>query len=96
MPCRNLLSRSTEKFANNLSELIIGKDPLKEIFIVFERAVAAKSEQVLKLANKIKDDTIPPSKLRPSTINNSLNSKTNKKLSRISGQWYFELELGNK
>lgn len=48
-----------DKFANNLSKLIIGKDPLKEVFIIFERAVAAKSEQALELANNIKDDMIP-------------------------------------
>ncbi len=38
-------SRSMDKFANNISKLMVGKDPLKEVFIIFERAVAAKSEQ---------------------------------------------------
>lgn len=38
---------------------MIGKDPLKEVFIIFERAIAAKSEQSLELANNIKDDMIP-------------------------------------
>lgn len=52
-------SRSMDKFANNLSKLIVGKDPLKEVFIIFERAVSAKSEQALELASNIKDDMIP-------------------------------------
>jgi hypothetical protein len=52
-------SRSLDKFANNISKLIVGKDPLKEVLIVFERAVSAKSEQSLIQANSIKDDMIP-------------------------------------
>ena len=36
-------SRSLDKFANNISKLIVGKDPLKEVLIIFERAIAAKS-----------------------------------------------------
>lgn len=28
-------SRSLDKFANMLSKLIIGKDPLKDVFIIF-------------------------------------------------------------
>lgn len=36
-------SRSLDKFANNISKLMIGKDPLKEVFIIFERAISAKS-----------------------------------------------------
>jgi len=38
---------------------MIGKDPLKEVFIVFERIIAAKSEQAMEMANNIKDDMIP-------------------------------------
>ena len=38
---------------------MVGKDPLKEVFIIFERAIAAKSEQSIELANSIKDDMIP-------------------------------------
>ena len=38
---------------------MIGKDPLKEVLIIFERAVAAKSEQAMELATSIKDDMIP-------------------------------------
>ena len=52
-------SRSLDKFANNVSKLIVGKDPLKEVLIIFERAIAAKSEQSLELAQNIKDDMIP-------------------------------------
>lgn len=36
-------SRTMEKFANNISKLMIGKDPLKEVFIIFERLIGAKS-----------------------------------------------------
>lgn len=28
-------SRTMDKFANNISKLMIGKDPLKEVFIIF-------------------------------------------------------------
>ena len=36
-------SRTMDKFANNISKLMIGKDPLKEAFIIFERLIGAKS-----------------------------------------------------
>lgn len=48
-----------EKFANNISKLMIGKDPLKEVFIIFERLIGAKSEQSMEMAKNIKDDMIP-------------------------------------
>jgi hypothetical protein len=38
-------SRTMDKFANNISKLMIGKDPLKEVFIIFERCIGAKAEQ---------------------------------------------------
>jgi hypothetical protein len=38
---------------------MVGKDPLKEVLIIFERVVGAKSEQSMELANSIKDDMIP-------------------------------------
>ena len=38
---------------------MVGKDPLKEVFIIFERAIGAKSEQSIELAQNIKDDMIP-------------------------------------
>ena len=37
----------------------MGKDPLKEVFIIFERAISAKSEQSVELAQSIKNDMIP-------------------------------------
>ena len=52
-------ARSLDKFANNISKLIVGKDPLKEVFIIFERAVSPKSEQSVELAQSIKNDMIP-------------------------------------
>jgi hypothetical protein len=52
-------SRTMDKFANNISKLMIGKDPLKEVFIIFERLIGAKSEQSMEMANSIKDDMIP-------------------------------------
>jgi hypothetical protein len=52
-------SRTMDKFANNISKLIIGKDPLKEVFIIFERLVGAKAEQAMEMAKNIKDDMIP-------------------------------------
>ena len=52
-------SRTLDKFANNISKLMIGKDPLKEVFIIYERVIAAKSEQAMEMANNIKDDMIP-------------------------------------
>lgn len=48
-----------DKFANNISKLMVGKDPLKEVFIIFERIIGAKSEQAMEMANNIKDDMIP-------------------------------------
>lgn len=52
-------SRTMDKFANNISKLMVGKDPLKEVFIIFERIIGAKSEQAMEMANNIKDDMIP-------------------------------------
>jgi hypothetical protein len=52
-------SRTMEKFANNISKLMIGKDPLKEVFIIFERLIGAKAEQAMEMAKSIKDDMIP-------------------------------------
>ena len=52
-------SRTLDKFANSISKLMIGKDPLKEVFIIFERIIAAKSEQSMEMANNIKDDMLP-------------------------------------
>lgn len=36
-------SKNLDKFANSLSKLLIGKDPLKDTFIIFERILASKS-----------------------------------------------------
>lgn len=38
---------------------MIGKDPLKEVFIIFERLIGAKAEQSMEMAKSIKDDMIP-------------------------------------
>ena len=52
-------SSSLDKFANSVSKLLMGKDPIKDILIVFERIIASKSEESEKLAHEIKDDLIP-------------------------------------
>ncbi len=52
-------SRSLDKFANSVSKLIVGKDPLKEVFIIFERMLSGKSEQAETLASSLKEDMIP-------------------------------------
>ena len=36
-------SSSLDKFANSISKLLIGKDPIKDILIIFERIIASKS-----------------------------------------------------
>lgn len=43
-------STSLDKFANSISKLLIGKDPLKDILIIFERIIASKSEESNRLA----------------------------------------------
>jgi hypothetical protein len=52
-------SRNLDKFANSISKLLVGKDPLKDTFILFERILASKSEQANKMANSIKEDMLP-------------------------------------
>lgn len=37
-------SSSLDKFANSVSKLLIGKDPIKDILIIFERIISSKSE----------------------------------------------------
>ena len=36
-------SKNLDKFANSVSKLLIGRDPLKDVFILFERILASKS-----------------------------------------------------
>ena len=36
-------SKNLDKFANSISKLLVGKDPLKDTFIIFERILASKS-----------------------------------------------------
>lgn len=52
-------SRNLDKFANSISKLLVGKDPLKDTFILFERILASKSEQSNKIAVSIKEDMLP-------------------------------------
>ena len=52
-------SSSLDKFANSVSKLLIGKDPIKDILIIFERILASKFDESQKLAHEIKDDLIP-------------------------------------
>lgn len=52
-------SRNMDKLANAVSKLLLGKDPLKDVFIIFERLLSAKAEQATILASSIKDDMLP-------------------------------------
>ena len=52
-------SNSMDKFANSVSKLLVGKDPIKDILIIYERILASKSEESQKLANSIKNDILP-------------------------------------
>lgn len=52
-------SRNLEKLADSVSKLMLGKDTLKEVFIVFERMLSAKSDEAKLLAENVKNDMMP-------------------------------------
>lgn len=52
-------SRSLDKLAESISKLIVGKDALKEVFITFERMLAARAEEARLLADSVKNDMMP-------------------------------------
>ena len=62
-------SRNLDKLAESTSKLIIGKDTLKEVFIVFERMLASRADEARLLAENIKNDMMPFTK----SINTELN-----------------------
>lgn len=52
-------SRNLEKLADSVSKLMLGKDTLKEVFILFERMLSAKSDEARLLAENVKNDMMP-------------------------------------
>jgi hypothetical protein len=52
-------SKSLDNFANSISKLLVGQDPIKDILIILERIISSKSEESEKLAKEIKDDLLP-------------------------------------
>lgn len=48
-----------DKFANGLSKVLQGKDPLKDILIIVENLISNKADLSEKLAKSIKEDLMP-------------------------------------